>query len=501
MKLKTRSFGFRLWSYFALFTALIFTVLWLLQTVFLQSFYDSMIINNTRAAAEKIIANGKNETINDEIDELAHKNSVLVFITDIDGNIFYSSDEFNGMRKKSFAADNNEPKGKKTEKHWNGYRFLPDEYSSFLEELQESDNGTFEFHSDNYYIYGSYIDYYNTEEKAVLYVGAAIDAVGASVTIISMQLVWVTVLSVAVGFILSWFIAKRFSVPVDLLSEKAKKLGEKNYEANFRKGFCTELDELSDTLDRTNEKLIEAHDFQMELLANVSHDLRTPLTMIKGYAEMIRDISWEDRQQCTEDVAVIIKEADRLTALVNEIMEYSELKSEGKTKELVKTDLSQLVHRTAVSFENLKKPDGITVEKNITENILVNGNENQLERALYNLMDNATRHTGDSKSIKISLSAKNQMAEISVEDYGEGIAENELEHIWDRYYTTRMRKGKGVSGLGLAIVKQITEMHGGSCSAYSKKANGSVFVIKLPSASIVISKKNKQNHIEFLVSK
>ena len=181
-----------------------------------------------------------------------------------------------------------------------------------------------------------------------------------------------------------------------------------------------------------------------------------------------------------EDVAVIIKEADRLIALVNEIMEYSELKSEGMTDEFEKIDISQLVNRAAVSFENLKKPEGIIVEKDIEENIFVNGNESRLERALYNLMDNAARHTGDSRKIKISLVCENDRAVISVTDYGSGIPENELENIWDRYYTTRMRKGKGVSGLGLAIVRQITELHRGVCYARSKPDKGSTFIIELP---------------------
>lgn len=478
MRYKTKSFGFRLWSYFALFTALIFSVLWLLQTVFLQNFYDSMIINNTKLVAKRIISDGKNEDINNEIDELAHNNSILIYITDTEGNILYSSDEFNGMRKRGFSADDNELKEKKTDKHQSSYRTLPDGYNEFLKKL--SDSNIIEIQSENYYVYGAYIDYYNTEEKTVLYVGATIDAVGASVTIISMQLVWVTVLSVAVGFVLSWFIAKRFSVPVNILSEKAKKLGEKDYSSEFKKGFCTEIDELSDTLDRTNEKLNESRNFQTELLANISHDLRTPLTMIKGYAEMIRDISWEDEKQCSEDLAVIIKETDRLTALVNEIMEYSELKSDSRTKDFEKINLSQLVNQTAILFENLKKPDGIIVKKSIEENIFVNGNESRLERALYNLMDNAARHTGESRKLKISLVSDNSMAVISVKDYGKGIPDNELENIWNRYYTTRMRKGKGVSGLGLAIVKQITEMHGGKCFAYSEQDKGSTFLIKLP---------------------
>ena len=119
MRLKINSFGFRLWSYFALFTALIFTVLWLLQTVFLQNFYDSMIIKNTRSVAEKIISDAKNEDINSEIDEIAHKNSIIVYVTDVQGNVLYVSDEFKGMRKREFSLDD-ESKGKKADKHQSG---------------------------------------------------------------------------------------------------------------------------------------------------------------------------------------------------------------------------------------------------------------------------------------------------------------------------------------------------------------------------------------------
>ena len=348
------------------------------------------------------------------------------------------------------------------------------------EEKLGANGGEFTEHSTkDYYVCGSYIDYYGSDEKAVLYVGATLDAVGSSVTIISIQLVWVTILSIITGFVLSWFIAKRFSVPVDVLSEKAKRLGDKSYEKGFSKGFCMELDELSDTLDRTNDKLNEAHNFQMELLSNISHDLRTPLTMIKGYAEMIRDISWEDAQQCSEDVAVIIKEADRLTALVNEILEYSELKSDGKTIDLVKTDLSHIVEKTADSFETLYRPEGIVLERSIEDGIIVSGNGSRLERALYNLLDNGFRHTNESRKIKLTLSSDKDKAFISVTDYGTGIKAEEINNIWDRYYTSRMRNGKGVSGLGLAIVKQIADMHSGVCKVESEEGVGSTFTIEL----------------------
>ena len=217
----------------------------------------------------------------------------------------------------------------------------------------------------------------------------------------------------------------------------------------------------------------------MELLSNVSHDLRTPLTMIKGYAEMIRDISWENDEDRNSDVQVIIKEADRLTALVNEILEYSELQSMTgeESNEFEEISLSQLVQSSAERFEKLSRPDNVIVEKDISDNIKIKGDAGRLERALYNLMDNAVRHTGSGKNIRVSLSEKDGKAFVKVTDFGNGISEEESKVIWDRYYTSRQRKGKGVSGLGLAIVKQIVTLHSGSCYVESTEGKGSTFVM------------------------
>ena len=478
-KRKTISFGLRLWFYFVLFTALIFTVLWLLQTVFLQSFYDMMIKNNVRTAAGQIITSGSSEDINDIIDSISHDNTLLVFVTDTEGNVLYSSDEFKRMHNRKNDLSSVTGNNFRHEKRGEGYRELPESYYELYDDLEESENGSVEFTDENFFIYASYIDYNGSDEKSVLYISATIDAVGSSVSIISIQLVWVTILSLIAGFIISWFISGKFARPVAMLSEKAKKLGEKEYRSEPVRGFCSELDELSSTLDRTNDKLVEANNFQMELMANVSHDLRTPLTMIKGYAEMIRDISIDDREQCSSDIEVIIKETDRLTALVNEIMEYSELKTNERPEEFICSDLSRIVSGTADSFEALYKPEKIVLDRDIDRNIFIECDSTGIQRALYNLMDNAFRHTDESRRIGVSLKENGDTAVISVTDCGNGIPPEEVPHIWDRYYTSRMRNGKGVSGLGLAIVRQITDLHGGKCRVETEAGKGSTFIIEI----------------------
>ena len=464
-------------GYFMFFTAVIFAVLWLLQTVFLQRFYNSMVIKNTLRAADKIASQSENDDITEYIDELSCNNSVLVFVTDTEGNILYSSDEY----RKGHKNINIEPNDMKSE--FNGerrhYRELPDNYGEFLSELKASDSGKAELQTDGLYVYGRYISFFGCDDKAVLYIGTTLNAVGSTARIIRVQLLWVTLLSVIIGFVLAWFMSRSFSRPVAQLNEKAHKLGDKESDTSFREGFCSELDELNTTLDNTAEKLKRSQEFQNELLANVSHDLRTPLTMIKGYAEMIRDISREDEKQCAEDVAVIVEETDRLTALVNEILEYSELQMNDTELAMSDVDLSEAVTSVTDSFENLHSKNGYVFKRDIAENIHIRGNASRLQRAVYNLMDNAVRHAGDDKWIGVTLKAENDNAVIEISDHGEGMDPEELERIWDKYYTNRQRQGKDVSGLGLAIVKQTVALHNGKCEAESEIGKGSTFRIVL----------------------
>ncbi len=492
MKLKIKSFKLRLWLYFVLFTAVIFTVLWLLQTVFIQSFYNDMLIKNTKEAAAKITECSGDEKFGDILDELSLNNSILVYITKTDGSIIFSSDQFKGLSarnhmkhlsdekkqddKSSFSenrhmGDGIRPRGE--------YRSLPEGYDEFLKSLEASENGIYESTSDGLYIYGTYIDG-DDGEKNVLYISTTLDAVGPAVDIIRLQLVWGTVISLVTGFILAWFIARSFSQPVAGLTEKAEHIGEDNFPRDYKKGFCSELDELSDVLDETSDKLIKSRTFQRELLANVSHDLRTPLTMIKGYAEMVRDFSRTDEQQCSEDIGVIIREADRLSAMINEILEYSEMQSAERTPEAESVDMSSVVRRVCGNFESLYSRDGGHIETDIADGIRIMGYAGKLERAAYNLLDNAVRHNGESRLINVYLKKDGSQARLCITDHGNGIPEAELENIWDRYYTYRQRDKKGVSGLGLAIVKQIALQHGGTCSAESEVGKGSSFILTIP---------------------
>ncbi|MGN1024287.1 MAG: sensor histidine kinase [Lachnospiraceae bacterium] len=476
---KAKSFRARLWTCFLLYTALIFSLLWVLQTVFLQRFFNTMQEHSTDKAAAEIAAGSSSEDLTTRIDQLARDNSLLVFITDPDGTIQYSSDSYKSYYQQEEGNGTDDAKsnpyhsGEMLGWQIGAYRNLPDGYDTFLSRLASSSDGTVAYETDSRYVTGSYITLADGA-AAVLYVSTILGAVGGTAGILRLQLLLVSLLSVVIASAIAWILARRFSVPVDQLSLQAGMLAADQYEPVFEKGFCRELDDLSDSMDDAACRLAEAEKYQKELLANVSHDLRTPLTMIQGYAEMIRDVSWQDAAQREADTQVILRETERLSALVNEILEYSSLSERRDTADFTEVNLGRLAEKVCRTFEPLLSRQGGTIERQIADDCTVTGSPALLERAIWNLIDNAVRHMGKAGKISVTVSGGDAVR-LQVTDYGEGIDPEILPHIWERYATFRQRGKTGVSGLGLAIVRQIARLHGADCGVQSKKGEGSSF--------------------------
>lgn len=492
MNLKNKSFRLKLWIYFSLFAIIILLSLWILQTVFLQSFYNNMTIKNVKHAAEEIVLQQYSPELENVIDNLTYENSLLIFLTDTQGKILYSSDEHNNLYKKSqnpYSLDdiNQNPYHNDTELlNWQigALRNLPQDYMSFLAKLSESDEGQIDYQLENgnTYVYGLHIPAVDSVsnllngKESVLYISTPLEAVSSTIKILRIQLILVTIASLIIGLALAFFLSRKFSEPIMSISSQAKHMADGNYESNFKKGFCTEIDELADTLNKTSIQLKYAENSLKELLANISHDLRTPLTMIKGYAEMIRDISWENQEDRISDLEIIIRETDRLSTLVNDILEYSALQANMKPVEHSNIDISSLTHRVIKQFDLLCKRDGYTIEESIEQGQIIECNQEQIIRVLYNLIDNAIVHCGENHKIKVALKNLNGIVRIEVQDFGIGIPQNELSEIWERYFTSKQRNKNGrTSGLGLAIVKEILTAHKATFGAESHPGQGSTF--------------------------
>ncbi len=460
---KRKSFGVKLWLWFVLFSAVIFLVLWLLQTVFLQGFYNDMAIRGAEKAAEKMAEHSLNADFYDVIDETATENSLLVFVTDAEGNILYSADEYKnlyGSSSQTKQQNGNPYLSSDKVLNWEkgALRNLPYSYEPLIAKLKETGSNSVGFVTEDNtaYVAGNVLGNGN-----ILYVSMPLGTVGGTVRILRLQLVWVSVLSLILGFAIAWAISRRFERPIEKIADSAREIAGGNFHSELPKGFCKELDELSDTLGETALSLEKAQNAQREFLANVSHDLRTPLTMIKGYAEMVKEISWSDEKKREKDLDVIIREADRLTALVNEILDFSAMQSDSAPQEYGIIDLSRAVRDVVGQFAPFCEQNGFVIEAEIMDGITVSADEVQIKRVVYNFIDNAVNHTDESKKINVSLTAVDGSARFEVTDYGRGITDEELPYIWDRYYTARNRKNKTVvSGLGLSIAKEILTAHG-----------------------------------------
>ncbi len=476
---KRKSFGTKLWLWFVLFSAVIFLMLWLLQTVFLQSFYNRMAIRNVESAVGKMTSHASDSDFYEVIDEIAVSNSLLVFVTDADGNVLYSADEYQRLYGGAKQADDGtrNPYHADDVMNWEkgALRNLPYSYQTLVNQLDGAETGRVGFVTGDETAYVSGV---RLEDGRILSVSLPLGTVGGTVGILRAQLVWVSVLSLVLGFVLAWVISKRFEKPVAQIAVSAREIAGGNFHPALPKGFCAELDELSDTLAETASRLEKAQNTQREFLANVSHDLRTPLTMIKGYAEMVKEISWSDAEKRGEDLDIITREVDRLTALVNEILDFSAMQSNDVPQEYGVIDLSRAACEVIGQFTSFCEQSGYVIETEITDGITVSADEAQIKRVIYNFIDNAVNHTDESKKIKVSLTARDGSARFAVTDYGKGIADEDLPYIWDRYYTARNRKNKAVvSGLGLSIAKEILTAHRAKFGVDSK--NNCVFWFEL----------------------
>ena len=216
-------------------------------------------------------------------------------------------------------------------------------------------------------------------------------------------------------------------------------------------------------------------------MANVSHDLKTPLTIIKSYAEMIRDLSGENPKKRNEHTQVIIDETDRLTYLVGDILDLSKLESGTDSMKNEIFDLGSAALSVVDGFRIYEENEGFTFETDIDENSFVYADKRRISQVIYNLMNNAVNYTGDEKKVYVKVKKLSDKVRFEVKDTGEGIDESEIDKVWDRYYKsskTHKRISKG-TGIGLSIVKNILTEHGAKFGVTSEKKKGSTFWFEL----------------------
>lgn len=332
------------------------------------------------------------------------------------------------------------------------------------------------------YVYGTKVTLFG--DSYYLYVGQSLKLMQ---TTLSRMMVW-TVLSavfvVALTFIVSAAVSGLLTRSLSEMTQKAHRLAEGDFNVEFHgQDYGKELVELADALNFARDELSKTDRMQKEIIANVSHDFKTPLTMIKAYASMIMEISGDIPEKRNKHAQVIVDEADRLASLVNDVLDLSKIRSGLDELKIKEFDLSACLKEIIDRFAYLKETQAYTFITDIDEGIYTCADEQKIEQVLYNLIGNAINYTGEDKKVFIRLKAQEKgVFQFSVTDTGKGIKAEELNEIWDRYYRSSEAHKRPVrgTGLGLSIVKSILQRHNLRFGVESEYGKGSTFFVLFP---------------------
>ncbi|MDW7658340.1 MAG: HAMP domain-containing sensor histidine kinase, partial [Bacillota bacterium] len=316
----------------------------------------------------------------------------------------------------------------------------------------------------------------------VILLNAILSPVSSTVDTLRTQLLIITGILVVLSLLLALWLSRRIARPIIKINNQSRELARGNYQVHFQQEGYKEIAELADTLNQAAADLNQVESLRRELLANVSHDLRTPLTMISGYAEVMRDLPGENSP---ENIQVVIDESRRLTSLVNDLLDLSRIQSGSQALRISPYNLTEQVRQTIGRFSKLVEQEGYELSFQADAEITVKADENRIDQVLHNLINNAINFTGDDKKVSVYQLIRGSTVRIEVCDSGEGIPAEQMPFIWDRYYKgskTHRRPVVG-TGLGLSIVKSILEQHQAAYGVSNLPDGGCAFWFELPAAS------------------
>lgn len=462
---KTTSIKHKTMFYLILFSIFIILLLWESQVLLSKYLYEKYQIKDMEKIAEEIHEKDSLE-LHSYLKNVVYKNSVCIEYIDEYGRTKLYNDASTGCL---LGRDNSEIS-----------KYMSDLYKSGEEikaiKLVNPD-------------YESYALLYGIEvDDGYVFLFTMLSNVNKNYTIISRQLIYITIFVIIFAIIISLFLAKVISEPIVDITNKSKQLACGNYDVEFKKNGIKEIDELADTLNYLESEVSKTDQYRRDLMANVSHDLKTPLTMIKAYAEMVRDITYKDKKKREENLNVIIDETDRLNILVGDILTLSKLQANSDIIELEVFDLNKEIKDILKRYNYLKEAEGFTIEVNMPEEIIVKADRNKINQVIYNLINNALNYTGDDKKVFIDVKEEKKAYLVEIRDTGKGIDKDKIEHIWEKYYKNEKNHKRNVvgTGLGLSIVKNILECHNFEYGVKSKKNVGTVFYFKI----------NKSNNVK-----
>ncbi len=458
MKLKSKSLTVKIWLFLALFSIIIIAFLWFFQVIFIDTYYEWYKTNEINIMSKIVKANYNKDNFESLLDEIYYKRGVCIEIVSLDG-LVYSTNNMN----RSCLVEKNNP----------NITYYKTEFM-----LSNSNNITYKVVNDilksETLVYGLKLD-----DNYYAFLNTSIDPIDSTIVILKNQLIIVTIIVLLLAFVIGAYISKKLSKPITSLNNSAKRLANGDYTVQFdNNSEIDEIDELANTLNYTKEQLSKTDELRRELMANVSHDLKTPLTMIKAYTEMVRDISYKNKVKREEHLNIIIEEVERLNLLVNDILDLSSMQSNITKLNKEKFDLIELINTILNRYKIYTITENyiFNFEKN-KDKIIINADKKKMEQVIYNLINNAINYTGNDNTVTIRVTDSKKNIKVEIIDTGKGIDKDEIDRIWDKYYKSDKKHKRNVigTGIGLSIVKNIFVLHDYEFGVESQKNKGSNF--------------------------
>ena len=462
----------------------IIALIWICQIALLFGFYQNYRTGQVRSAADTIIKNLDRSGLEELADRISAENEICMLIRDEEGTEILSIDHVRfcllhhmSSRELKHLAESVPPDGTehlemRNVSPFRNERYRPEEFEGPVPENEGSTGRSLLYTRKVFFGDGT---------TGTLMINAQITPTGTILSMLRRQFIYLAILILTVACIMGYRMAWSIARPIIETNTEARRLSRGEYERPAHSGEYLEIAELNDTLVQAADDLKKIEVLERELIANISHDLRTPLTMIQGYAETMRDIPDEMNP---ENMQVIVEETQRLSSLVNEVLEFSRMRTGNLQLEIGEFDLTETVRMICARVSAMTEKDGYHILCEAESSCRVLGDSGRIEQVVYNLLGNALTYTGEDKRVILRQEDRGSRIRVCVQDTGKGIAASEMPHIWERYYRTKESHKRAVigSGLGLNICRGILESHHAPYGVESVPGEGATFWFELEKA-------------------
>ncbi len=268
--------------------------------------------------------------------------------------------------------------------------------------------------------------------------------------------------------------------PLREVIDIANKIAGGSYGAVIEKKYDDEVGELVDAINGMSAEIARAEKIKNEFISSVSHELRTPLTAIIGWGETLTTVGTENAEETGRGVEIILKETRRLSKMVEELLDFARMENGRFTLYVDTVDLKAEFEETLFMYAETFRREKVEVgySQDEEDDIFISGDRERLKQVFFNIIDNAIKHSGETKKLDISLVREGKLARLTIRDYGEGISEEDLPYVKVKFY-----KGKSKvsgNGIGLAVSDEIVNLHGGTLDIASTLGEGTTVTISLP---------------------